>query len=89
MFDSPTEEIIGANNQTTLTISIGVVQAPKAFKTDMVEEVILITTVYNTGANRTPRRVIRTEVDGSTQIISETGNVYGSSRTSYVCPSPP
>ena len=55
MFDSPTEDIIVANNQTTLTISIGVVKAPKAFKVDMIKEYIRITNVYNTGENKTPR----------------------------------
>ena len=85
VLDPPMETSIGANNQTDLTISTGVVQAPKALKLPTMEEVTAITTAYNTGADRTPRGVSRTGVDGSTPVTSGTRAVDDGSGTSAVC----
>ena len=70
------------NNKPDLTISTRVVQAPNVLKTPTMEEVIMIMTSYNIGANRTPWRVIRTGVDGSTLVTVRTRAVDGDSGTS-------
>ena len=54
----------------------------------MMEEFIAITTSYNAGVNRTPRKIIRAVIDGSTPFTSGTRSVHGSG-ISDVCPSPP
>ena len=61
--------IISLNNQPVLIISTGVVQDPKELKFPTMEEVISITTVYNTGENKTPWRFSRTVSDGSTPVL--------------------
>ena len=70
VLDPPTELSIDTDNQTDLTSSTGVVQAQQALKTPVMEEVIVVTTLYNTGANRTPWRVSSTGIDGTTPATS-------------------
>ena len=84
MLAPPTETIIGANNEPALTISNGFAQAPKELNMPTMEEFIAITTAYNAGENRTPRRVNRTGIDGSIPVTSGTSSVYVSG-TSAVC----
>ena len=83
------EPNIGANNQTSLTTSTEAVKSPKALKTPVMEEVIMITTAYNTRENRTPWRVSSTDVDVSNPFTSVTRDVDGDSGTSAVFTSPP
>ena len=64
MLVPPTEPSIIANNQPAMTVVTGVIQAPQALKTPAKQEFIVCTTPYNTGANRTTCRFIRTEIDG-------------------------
>ena len=91
LLDPTTEICIGANNQLDLTISTGVLQAPKVIKSPTMDEVITITTVYNTGANRTPWGVSRTGVDGYASVTSGTRDVGGGNGNSsvYTSPHPP
>ena len=86
---APLEESrIGTNNQPVLTISTGVVQAPKALRQPVMEKVIAITTAYNVGENRTPQRISKNGIDGSNTVTSGTRAVDGSV-ISAVCKSTP
>ena len=71
---SMTEPSIGTNNQPDLTISTGVVHVLHALKRPVTEEVIADTTAYNTGANRTPRRVSRNGIDITNPSPSRSGS---------------
>ena len=83
---APLEESrIGTNNQPVLTISTGVVQAPKALRQPVMEKVIAITTAYNVGENRTPQRISKNGIDGSNTVTSGTRAVDDGSGTSAVC----
>ena len=86
MLAPPKEPRIVMNNKPALAIITGVLQALKALKSPTMEEVISITTVYNTGENRTPHRISRNGIDGSTPVTIGTRAV-GGSVISDVCPS--
>ena len=88
MLDSPVEPLIGTENQSELTISTGVSQAPQARNLPTMEKFIRITTAYNTGAKRNLRRISSTIIGGSTPVASETKGVDGVIRISDVRPSP-
>ena len=66
----PTEPIIVANNQPTMTVRNGVIMMPQVLKTSTMPEFIRVTTPYKTVENSTPRRVRRTNTDGSTSNVS-------------------
>ena len=53
----------------------------------MMEEVISITTAYNTEAKRNHPKTRKTGVDGYTLVNSGTRSVDGGSKNSAVCPS--
>ena len=78
----PAETIIIKNNQSYMAVSTGFMQAPQALKTPVMQEFISVITLYNTQANRTPHRVSRTIVDGST-----TDNSVGVNSDVVRCPS--
>ena len=73
LLNPPTERIIGVKNRMAFTISAGFVQAPQALKTPTTEEVILVTTAFNKGANKTPRIFFRTEIYGTKPATSSSG----------------
>ena len=82
------EPCIGMKNQPVLTIIIGVVQATNAQTLPMMKEAIAITTVYNAGEIRTPRRISRTVVYGSNPYTS-TARAFDGSVISDIYPNPP
>ena len=73
MFVPPTELSIIANNQPAMTVSTGVIQLPQVLRTPEMQEFITVTTLYNTGSNRTPLRVIMAFVYVSTPAASGSG----------------
>ena len=87
--DPPMELCIGINNQPELTIITGVLQAPKALKPPMMEEVIEITTTYNGGANRNPQRIIWTGIDGYTPVTSGNRSVVANGIIAVYTSPPP
>ena len=64
---------IGAKNQLALSISNGIIQAPQTCKLPSVQENVADSASNNTGTNRTPRRVGKTEVDRTTPVPSGIG----------------
>ena len=71
-----------------MNVSTGVIQAPQALKIPVMQEFIAVTTPYNTREKRTPQRVSRTGINGSTLVTSGNRAVVVSGII-YVCPSPP
>ena len=83
------EPIIISNNQPSMPVSTGVVQAPQSLKMTVMQEFIAVTTLYNTGVNRNPRRVSITIINDSTPASSGSGTSAisrcPSSTPTYVC----
>ena len=48
-----------------MTVSTGVIQVPQALKTPVMQEFVACMASYNTGLNRTLRRVNRIGIDGN------------------------
>ena len=67
------EPSIVLKNKHDMTISTGFIQAPQVNKPPVMQELVLVTTLYNMGENRNPRRVRRTNVDVSTPDSSGSG----------------
>ena len=58
--------MIGTNNQPALYNSTGITNAPQELRSLAVQEIVADAALNNTGKNRTPRRIIRTRIDGNT-----------------------
>ena len=68
MLVPPMELSTITNNQPAMTVRNGVIQTPPDIKLPMIQEFIAVTTLYNTGVNRTPWIIIRTGINGSTPV---------------------
>ena len=73
MLVPPMEPRIMANNQPSMIVNNGVIRASQSLKTLSMQELIAVTTLYSTGPNSSPKRVIKTGIDGSTPDASGSG----------------
>ena len=67
---------IGTNNKSDFSIINGIVLVPPMLNYPAVKEIITATALNNTGKNRTPRRIIRTGVGGTTPVQSRIRGTY-------------
>ena len=68
-----TETSIIANNQPATTVRNGVIQTPQPLNMPTMQDFVTVTTPYNMGANRIPRRVRKNGIYGSTPVTSDSG----------------